>query len=110
VKRLAKWGGAFAVAGSIFPVLYLLLFDAGIVHRFPDWGLYPWPTAIMLMATDGLEADRLTVALIEAASVGSNALLWFVIGMVVSLLVVKRAGASATVLRPNKSLERTRAE
>jgi len=76
--------------------LYLSLYDAGIVHRFPDWGSYVWPTSIGLMATDGHETERFLVLEIEAISVVLNALLWFIVGMLLSLLVSRFASERKT--------------
>jgi hypothetical protein len=86
VKRSAKWGGAFAFLGSVFPISYLVLYQVGMAHRFPDWGIYIWPTALGLIATDGREADRMYVLGVEAVSVILNALLWFIVGLAVSAI------------------------
>jgi hypothetical protein len=102
VKRPAKWACAFAVIGSIFPILYLALYHIGTVRRFPDWGIYLWPTAIQLMLTDGHEDDRLWVMEIVSISVGLNALLWFVVGLLIALLAGKVGRGRKIALRPNK--------
>ena len=108
MKRPAKWACAFAFIGSVFPILYLALYHAGTVRRFPDWGIYAWPTAMQLMLTDGHEGDLLWVMEIESISVGLNALLWFVVGMLVGVLAGKLGLGRKVALRPNTSLERTR--
>ena len=55
------------------------------------------------MLIDGHEDDHFWVLEIESISVGLNALLWFVVGMVIGLVVEKLGRGSANVLRPNTS-------
>lgn len=91
MKRPAKVGLALALVGSVFPVVYLVLYHFGAVRVFPDWGSYLWPTAIQLMLTDGHEDDLLWVSEVVGISVGLNALMWFLVGVIVVLVLEKWA-------------------
>ena len=89
--RSIKWASVSAVAGSVFPVGYLCVYYTGILKWFPDWGLYLWPTSLMLLATDGHEANHLLAAKVITLSLVSNAIIWFVGGILISKLWAWRA-------------------
>ena len=76
-KRVALFAGL----STIFPVCYLVSFNAGWVISFPDWGDYLWPTALFLMATDGLESDITFVSQVAAISILANAIIWSGVGL-----------------------------
>jgi hypothetical protein len=86
MKRLAKWGGIASLVGTVFPVTYVVTYYSGLVRSFPSWGMYLWPTSIMLMATDGFEHDHAWVAEVITISILVNAAVWFVIGACIWLL------------------------
>ena len=81
MKRMLKRGALLAGLSTIFPVGYLVSFNAGWVISFPDWGDYLWPTAIFLMATDGRESDISFVSQVAAISILANAIIWFGVGL-----------------------------
>ena len=68
--------------GSIFPILYLVLFQLGAIEEFPTWGMYIWPSSLLLMATDGAENNLRVVATVIAVSLTINALLWVGVGLI----------------------------
>jgi hypothetical protein len=90
MNRRIKWAAISAGVGSIFPPCYLLAFDIGRVSSFPDWGMYIWPTAMMLLATDGHEQNHIFMAETIGISLVSNALIWFLAGIVLATLWPRR--------------------
>jgi len=84
VTRLTKIIRNCAIAigiGTLFPAIYPGAYYSSIVSMFPSWGIYLWPTSILLMMTDGREADYLFVTQVIAISLLTNALIWLIIGL-----------------------------
>ena len=87
MTRHLKWALASSCIGSLFPVGYLVLYYAGFIRSFPNWGAYLWPTSLMLLATDGQEGHYLFVAEVVAFSLLTNVVIWFVGGLIASACV-----------------------
>jgi hypothetical protein len=86
-NKMIKRGAVLIGIGSAFPITYLGLYFVGIVQSFPGWGIYLWPTSILMLATEGYEGNKLYVAKIITASLVSNAIIWLLIGAVFYLLL-----------------------
>jgi hypothetical protein len=82
MKRIIRRCFISVGIGTLFPVAYLSCYSAGLVREFPlPWGLYLWPTSILLMATAGRESDYSWVAEVIGISLVSNAAIWLLLGL-----------------------------
>jgi hypothetical protein len=81
MNRIVRRGALSIGVGSLFPLVYLIAYGMGIVHEFPRWGQYLWPSSIFLMATGGAENNRSFVAEVIGLSLLANAILWLALGL-----------------------------
>ena len=97
MTRYLKWAMGSSCIGSLFSVGYLVLYYAGFVRVFPNWGAYLWPTSLMLLATDGHEGHYLFLAEVVAFSLLTNVVIWFVGGLITSACVGRLVSSVARV-------------
>lgn len=83
---LLKRCGVAVAIGSVFPIAYMLSYEVGLVHAFPDWGFVLWPTSIFLLATEGCTLFMCFAKPI-AMALGLNAVIWAFLGVAASWLL-----------------------
>ena len=94
-SRTLRGGLMFAAAGLLVATA---LYGLGRWMGFPAWGFPLWPSAVFMMGLSGMDAQAAVAWTV--AIVASNALLYFLVGVVVTpLMILARSMLAKTARR-----------
>jgi hypothetical protein len=82
--QVLRCGLLLALVGLFFAIA--LYFATPWIGGFPEWGIFLWPTAVMMMGLSGI-SDR-AAALWTVAIIASNGVWYFVVGVTLAPPVI----------------------